>query len=295
MKLPGILNRTLLTAALSLGSALPALASQEALNLEIYNPGEDAIFAVSSVLVEGKEDAILIDAQFSTDDARQLIEMINASGKRLTTIYISHGDPDYYFGLAALVDAFPNAEVFATEQTIEHIQETKEEKLNVWGPQLGDNAPERLVIPQPLESDTLTLEGHDLKIMGLDGPTPDRTFVWIPDINAVVGGIPVMAGEHVWIADTQTEESRDNWLATLSDIAALLPTTVVPGHFAPGSQLDLSAVQFTADYLRTFEEQAAKADNASDLIEAMQTRYPSLLGTSSLELSSKVIMGEMEW
>ena len=63
-----------------------------------YNPGEEAIFAVSSTLVQGKKEAVLIDAQFSAADARKVVEMIRKSGKKLTTIYISHSDPDYYFG-----------------------------------------------------------------------------------------------------------------------------------------------------------------------------------------------------
>lgn len=29
----------------------------------------------------------------------------------------------------------------------------------------------------------LTLEGQVLKIIGLDGPTPERSFVWTPSIK----------------------------------------------------------------------------------------------------------------
>ena len=69
------------------------------LTIQTYNPGEEAIFAVSSTLVQGRKDAILIDAQFSAEDARKLAAQIKASGKRLVAIYISHSDPDFYFGL----------------------------------------------------------------------------------------------------------------------------------------------------------------------------------------------------
>ena len=76
--------------------------TQQALNVEVFNPGADAIFAVSSELLTGASDAVLVDAQFSTADAAKLVEKIKGSGKKLTTIYISHGDPDYYFGLETL-------------------------------------------------------------------------------------------------------------------------------------------------------------------------------------------------
>ena len=89
---------TLATAAL----AFAAHAAAAELTLDVYNPGEAAIFPVSSVLVSGEKDAILVDAQFGKGQAEQLVQKIRASGKHLTTIYISHGDPDYYFGARSI-------------------------------------------------------------------------------------------------------------------------------------------------------------------------------------------------
>ncbi|WP_242111865.1 MBL fold metallo-hydrolase [Luteimonas aquatica] len=280
------------TAPATAATAEPAAAP---LTTEVYNPGADGIFQVSSTLVAGARDAVLIDAQFSVADGRKLVERIRASGKRLTTIYISHGDPDFYFGLEPLVEAFPEAKVLATPQTIAHIRETSAGKLRFWGPKLGAGAPTRIVVPEPLQGDRIALEGNALQILGLDGPTPDRSVVWIPSIRAVVGGIPVVAGEHVWMADTQTPKSHADWLATLDRIAALKPETVVPGHFAPGAAQGLEAVSFTAGYIRAFDEEAAKAKNAAELIAAMQRRYPGLGGEASLELGAKVAKGEMAW
>lgn len=270
-------------------------APQQALTTTVFNPGEAAIFAVSSVLVEGRRDAVLIDAQFSAGEAQKLVSKIKASGKRLTTIYISHGDPDFYFGLDTLHAAFPQAKIVATPQTIAHIQATKDEKLKIWGPQLGANAPKAIVIPQPLIGDTLELEGQPLKVIGLDGPTPDRTFVWIPSARTVAGGVPVAWGEHVWMADTQTAQSHINWLATLAEIKALSPRTVIPGHYVGEMPQGLQAVDFTEQYINAFDDETGKAKNAAALIKAMKKRYPNLGGESSLELSAKVAKGEMAW
>jgi glyoxylase-like metal-dependent hydrolase (beta-lactamase superfamily II) len=276
-------------------SAPQAEVKKESLVIDVFNPGAEAIFAVSSVLVTAKDEAILIDAQFSAADAAKLVDKIKASGKRLSTIYISHGDPDYYFGLDTIHAAFPEAKILATPQTIAHIEATKDEKLKVWGEQLGENAPKQILIPQPLEGDSLQLEGQELKLIGLDGPTPDRTVVWIPSLKTVVGGIPVLSGEHVWMADTQTPQSHADWLATLDRIKALQPQVVVPGHFAPGAAQDLRAVEFTAEYIRAFDEETAKAKDSAELIAAMKARYPTLSGEGSLELSAKVAKHEMEW
>ena len=281
--------------ALSLALAAPGLAAAADLKITPYNAGNDAIFQVSSVLVSGQREAILIDAQFGKSQAEQVVAMVRASGKKLTTIYISHGDPDFYFGLDTVLAAFPDAKVVATAPTVRHIQETVDAKLAFWGPKLGADAPAKAVIPQVLQGDTLTLEGQALKVTGLDGPQPDRTFVWIPSQKAVVGGVVVFGDLHVWTADTQTPRSRADWLATLAHIDSLKPKTVVPGHYAPGAPLNLESVHYTQGYLRAFETEAANAKDSAALIQAMRARYPQAGAAASLEISAKVAKGEMKW
>ncbi|NIF17019.1 MBL fold metallo-hydrolase [Pantoea sp. Cy-639] len=267
----------------------------EPLKLDVYNPGHDAIFPVSSVIVSGAHDAILVDAQFGKAQAEQVVERLRASGKQLTTIYVSHGDPDYYFGLDTITQAFPKARVVASAATVEHIRKTMDAKLAYWGPQMGADKPAKLVVPQVLAGNHLELEGQALEVVGLDGPQPDRSFVWIPSIKAVVGGVVVSEHIHVWMADTQTAKSHADWLSTLDKIERLAPRTVVPGHYLGDSSRSLEAVRFTARYILDFDAEAAKAVNADALIAAMKKRYPNLAEESSLELGAKVAKGEMKW
>jgi hypothetical protein len=111
--------------------------------------------------------------------------------------------------------------------------------------------------------------------------------------------VPVSANIHLWVADTQTPESRRDWLKTLGRIEALRPKTVVPGHFEPNADgsmpYSMASVKFTRSYLQTFETEAAKAKDSAALVAAMKKRYPKLQHASSLELSAKVIKGEMKW
>ncbi|MEE5132788.1 MBL fold metallo-hydrolase [Pseudomonas alliivorans] len=282
--------------ALSFATLFP-LAAQAAdpLKIDVYNPAEKAIFPVSSELITGQHDAVLIDAQFQRNDAEALVQKIKASGKKLTTVYISHSDPDYYFGLDVIQAAFPEAKIVASEPTVKAIKASMQGKLAYWGPILKDNAPARLVLPEVLKGDHLTLEGQPLEIKGLQGSAPQRSYVWIPSLKAVVGGVVVSSGIHVWIADTQTPTSRQDWLATLKGIEALKPVTVIPGHYLGEVPEETKAVTFTADYLKSFDEHAAKAKDAAALIDAMKKAWPQLAEPSSLELSAKVIKGEMKW
>ncbi|WP_084376890.1 MBL fold metallo-hydrolase [Pseudomonas mucidolens] len=274
-----------------LGFAVHAAAAD--LTLDVYNPGETAIFPVSSVLVSGEKNAILVDAQFGKGQAEQLVQKIRASGKQLTAIYISHGDPDYYFGLDTLTQAFPKTKVLASQPVVDHIKATVDGKLAYWGPKMGTDKPAKTIIPQVLESQSLTLEGKQLQIIGLDGPQPDRSVVWIPSLKAVVGGVVVSQNIHLWMADTQGAQSHADWLATLQQIEQLQPQTVIPGHYLGTPTAE--SVKFTSDYIKAFDEETAKAKDSAALIAAMKNRYPTLADESSLELSAKVAKGEMKW
>src|SRR3982751_1305087 len=102
------------------------------LTLDVYNAPENS-FGVASVIVYGKTDALLIDAQFTLADAEIVAKQISDSGKELTTIYISHGDPDFYFGLEVFKKHFPGVTAYASSSTVEHIKATAQKKLDVWG------------------------------------------------------------------------------------------------------------------------------------------------------------------
>lgn len=278
-------------AGLGLLAAASSVLAQP-LTLDTYNPRDAAVFPVSSTLITGEKDAILVDAQFSNREAEELVKRIQASGKHLTTIFISHGDPDYYFGLDVLTRAYPEAKVLATPATVAYIEKTRAPKLAYWGPILKDSAPARTLAPEVLQGDALELEGQRIEVVGHD---PKHTSLWIPGIKAVVGGILTSANIHVWVADSQSAEARKSWLKSLDELEALQPTTLVPGHYLGEPAMNLADLRFTRDYLLALEEELAKANDSQALIAAMKARYPDLQDESSLELSAKVLKGEMQW
>lgn len=273
-----------------LAAASSALA--QPLSLETYNPREAAVFPVSSTLISGEKDVILVDAQFSNAEAQELVERIQASGKRLTTIFISHGDPDFYFGLDVLTRAYPEAKVLATPATVAYIEKTRAPKLAYWGPILKDSAPARTLVPEVLHGNLLELEGQRIEVVGHD---PQHTSLWIPSIKAVVGGVLTSANIHLWVADAQSIEARQRWLKSLDELEALQPTSLVPGHYLGEPAMDLTDLRFTRDYLLTLEQELPKAKDSQALIAAMKARFPQLQDDSSLELSAKVLKGEMQW
>jgi len=286
-----------LFASLTLGvvaNGAAAQASPPALSLQVYN-ADAGSFHVNAVLVSGKTDAVLIDTGFTQADAHRIAAMVLDSRKTLKTIYISQADPDFYFGAGVLTKLFPQATLIASAPTVKKIQATLPTKLQVWGPRLGANAPTDVPVPEVMSGNTILLEGQTLEIKGLDDSLPHRSYVWIPSLKAIVGGVNVFAGLHAWTADTQTAQERADWNRKLGSMAALQPTTVVPGHMLPGQKQDASQLAYTRSYLTRFESELPKAPNSAALIEAMKSAYPTAGLMVALEIGAKVNKGEMKW
>ncbi len=281
-----IRNLTLATTLLS-GAALAA-----PLSVTVYNPGEKAIFPVSSSLVTGDKEAILIDAQFDVQNGQALVDMIKKSGKKLTTVYISAGDPDFYFGLEPVMAAFPDVKVLADQHVVDHINQTKDAKLSYWSPILGEGAPKSLTVPQVMTASHLTLDGEKIEIKEMNTP---NAYLWAPSIKTAFGGVPVYSGVHVWMADSQTKAARSNWVKALDNLLALKPERVVPGHFLGTAPKGTAAVTFTRDYVQRFEQALASAKNSDQLIDGLKKAFPSLPVDDGLAIGAKVNMGEMKW
>jgi len=262
--------------------------------LEVYNASENS-FGVASVIVSGKTDAVLIDAQFTLEDAEKVAGEIKKSGKKLTVIYVSHGDPDFYFGLEVFKKYFPDVTVYAAPATVEHIKATAQKKLEVWGERLGKGITSNVVLPQVLKSNSIELEGEKLEIIGLE-EFPSKTFVWIPSAKAVVGGINVFGTTfHLWMADAQTTDARKQWINVLDKIEALHPAIVVPAHAKSESAFDLSAVEHTKSYIQAYEELLKTNKTSETLIAALKAKYPALTFDIALQIGAKVNTGEMKW
>lgn len=247
----------------------------------------------TATLVTGENEALLVDAAFTRADGHRLAAEILDSGKTLTTVFVSHGDPDFYFGAEILADAFPHARFVATPLVIEHIQHSYEGKLKAWAA-LGANLPTRLVDLEPLTGD-LTLEGHRFELKGGPAELPDRHYLWQAEQRAVLGGVLLFQQEHVWIADTPTPADRDAWVKLLDEMAALQPELVVPGHRLPGTAADASAITATRDYLLAFEEELGKAADGASLTAALVQRHPEHGMLIAAQIGAKVAKGEMKW
>jgi glyoxylase-like metal-dependent hydrolase (beta-lactamase superfamily II) len=247
----------------------------------------------TATLVTGEREALLVDAGFTRADGHRLAAAVLDSGKTLTTVIISHADPDFYFGAEVVADAFPDARFLATPEVAETMAKKYQGKLKAWEA-LGANLPNRLVETEPLTGD-LQFEGHTFQLKGAPAALPDRTYLYQAEDKVILGGVLVFADEHVWVADTPRDEQLDAWDALLAEMQALNLATVVPGHRLPTAPADASALAYIRDYLAEFRRIVAGAPDAATATEQLLKTYAEAGMQIAAQLGPKVVKGEMTW
>lgn len=243
--------------------------SAPGLTLEVYT-SNDYGYATTSTVVSGETDAILIDPQFLASDARAVAEMIRDSGKNLTTVYTTHAHPDHLFGVAVIKEEFPDARYVALPEVAARVETGWPARRNFWYPTYGDELPSEVpILPEPLATPTLTLEGETMEITGeVQGDGPGNSFVWIPSLRAVVAGDTVFYRRHMGVPADPTA-----WLETLDKIDALNPDILVPGHKGEGVPNDPAATQWMREYIADFNAFKAESATPDELKQRMLAKY----------------------
>src|ERR1700736_4863708 len=76
----------------------------------------------ASTLVTGETEAVLADTGHIKSEVSALGDMIEQTGKRLTTIYITHGHLDHFLGIGQLMTRFPDARPAASASVVADIR-----------------------------------------------------------------------------------------------------------------------------------------------------------------------------
>jgi glyoxylase-like metal-dependent hydrolase (beta-lactamase superfamily II) len=237
---------------------------------------------ITSTLIFGEFDAVLVDAMTTVAEAAALADWIALHNRNLETIYITHAHFDHFYGLSILLDRFPGARAIATPKTVKamevYLSPTVERLARRLFP--GQVAT-KLVGPEPYEQETFTLEGHELRIIE-QGHTDsaDTTSLYVPSIRLIVAGDVVYNQCRMYVGDT-TPESRKNWIAALDRLSALNPSIVVAGHKKTGAPDSPTTIQETKRYLQDFDRLQKTAKSDQGLFDQMTELYPDWVANQS--------------
>jgi glyoxylase-like metal-dependent hydrolase (beta-lactamase superfamily II) len=257
---------------------------------------DESGFEVASVIVTGKTDAALIDAQWTLSNAHRVIAEILETGKHLKTIYITHAHPDHYFGLGTIAEAFPKARLIALPAVARTINNQFFGKIEHWEKVIGPiNVCRKTANIEPLTENHFELEGQRIEIIPeVVGDMVYNTVVWIPSIKTLYGSDVLFNQAHPFTCELTAEE-RKQWIQAVERLEKMGAEVIIPGHQKPGMPFDSSSFTFTKDYLIATDEAIANTKDVAGFYYAMVKRFPDANLFISNEMNAGVFKGGMDW
>jgi glyoxylase-like metal-dependent hydrolase (beta-lactamase superfamily II) len=258
--------------------------------------GEPKAFSPeASTLIYGREDAVLTDPPLTTDQARLLGDWVDAKGRNLTDIFVTHGHGDHWFSAGLLAERF-GARVVASPGVIAQMHANVAQRPLLWDKVYSGLIPDTPVTAVSVPGNRFALEGHTLVIVDVGSTdSPDTSVLHVPDLELVVAGDVIYNGVHMYLAQRVVAGSFEPWREAIDTVEALRPRHIVSGH--QNAQLDDDAARQIAEtrrYLDDADELLQTAGTAVDFFDATLQRYPNHLGRTVLWAGVSAIYGVRE-
>jgi len=203
----------------------------DSISIHRHASGEGGIF-VNAYLVETPNGVVAIDATLSESESKAFRAELEALGKPLLAVLITHPHPDHVAGITNLVAA-DTPKIVATRAVSEVMRAIEEPKRKQWGPVYGAEWVARWTHPNTIVSngERLSFDGLTYSVLDIgSGGDAEANAVWFieaPVSTAFLGDL-TFNGTHSYVADGHLLA----WLANLSRLERLCAgmTSVFPGH-----------------------------------------------------------------
>jgi glyoxylase-like metal-dependent hydrolase (beta-lactamase superfamily II) len=186
--------------------------------------------AVNSHLLMGPTQAILVDGQLYKADAEKVVQMIQASGRTLTTVFLTHAHPDHYAELDVYKAAFPSAAFVTTAGVLGDFNTSAPGTFQYLKSELGDLVADTLVTPTALAGSTLTIDAETIDVLEMPSPgeSEHAGALALTAEGALVSGDLLYDDVNLFLGECHAQ----GWLANLAAFQSMPLSTFYPGHGA---------------------------------------------------------------
>jgi len=256
--------------------------------------------SVNCYLVEGQRGIVAIDSALTVSDSKALRAKVEALGKPLLAILLTHGHPDHYNGVFYLIEG-RSVPVYATAPVAKVVRQWDGPKEKQWKPIFGAEWPPQRAFPshevkdgQKLTFDELEFVVHDV---GPGESYADSYCELVNPVRAAFIGDEVLNGSHAYTNDGHTAE----WMKNLDRLSRALKGVkrVYPGHGQAG---DTSLFNWEKQYLALYRKEVdalrAGEDELGDeqkktLVERMKAAYPTAGNEFMIALGADTVAAEL--
>src|SRR5713101_236700 len=155
-------------------------AGPQAFSIKVITSLDDQ-FWTNSVIIEGRHEVMLVDAQLTKTNAERVLQEIKETKKPLSIIYITHEHADHFLGLEVFKEAYPRARIIANSAVVDRINKVYQGKIHKWKTILGSGATSQVVAIRKFDGNLIEFEGSKIEILkNIQGDTDENTMLWIP-------------------------------------------------------------------------------------------------------------------
>jgi glyoxylase-like metal-dependent hydrolase (beta-lactamase superfamily II) len=242
---------------------------------------EAGLLPVNAYLIETRAGVVVVDATLGVSDGRALRSRVEALGKPLAGVIITHSHPDHYGGVTSLL-AGTDAPVFAVAGVNEVIRRDDAAKERILRPMFGDEWAATRTFPNRIirGGERVTIGDAVFAVTDLGPGESPHDSLWRVESEgppqAFVGDL-VYSHMHAFLADG----FYDRWLLNLERAKRELPAdaTLFMGHGQPVAGhaiLDWQAnyIDRFVDVLRSaVERDGLEGDALADAVTAIMKAF----------------------
>lgn len=211
-------------------------------------------FFTNAWLVETQSSVVAVDATLAIPSTDELRARIDALGKPLAAVLLTHGHPDHYTGIGELIRGRGDVPVLATSGALEQCRARDEEESGYLGSDqaFGAAYPKQRVFPNRVVADGEVVSFDDVSftVRHLGPAESDDDTLWVSElggVRTVFSGDVVYHGMHSFFRDGHTRE----WLAALDTCLQEFDGGTV-FHGGHGDSFGIEMLHWQRGYLTAF-------------------------------------------
>src|SRR6202790_3375666 len=243
-------------------------------------------FHVNTQMIEGPTAVVIFDGQLLLPYAGEVASYVQALGKPVDRIILSHAHTDHWSGLQVLTERFPDARVFALDGVADQLRARGQARLDSFRPIYGDRIATNVTIPtQTITEGVQRIDGiaYDFKRF-VDAESDLQLAALLPEQKVLMAFDLVFSpNEHAFTV----VDHFDHWIMTLESLKPLQGyDTITIGHDTP---VHRSAIDSTITYVKRAREIHAASADAKTYSESLKAAFPDRQQAGWVDFSARLL------